>query len=76
LGRHPSLTPLKRLLINPLFFGSILVLLYENRAAMKTLINLIHLIKVVFLPSTFSHEKMPALIPVRVVTKVHPAQHR
>ncbi len=25
---------------------------------------------------TFSKEKMPALIPVRVVTKVHPDQHR
>ena len=24
----------------------------------------------------FSKEKMPALIPVRVVTKVHPDQHR
>ncbi len=42
---------------------------------MKTFNTLINLIKVVFLPSTFSREKMPALIPVRVVTKVHPAQH-
>jgi hypothetical protein len=25
---------------------------------------------------TFSNEKMPALIPVRVVTKIHPDQHR
>lgn len=25
---------------------------------------------------TFSNEKMPALIPVRVITKVHPDQHR
>lgn len=25
---------------------------------------------------TFSKEQMPALIPVRVVTKVHPEQHR
>jgi hypothetical protein len=25
---------------------------------------------------TFSKEKMPALIPVRVITKVHPDQHR
>jgi hypothetical protein len=40
---------------------------------MKTLNNLI---KALFLPFTFSREKMPALIPVRVVTKVHPDQHR
>lgn len=37
--------------------------------------NLIELIKVVTL-STFSQEKMPALIPVRVITKIHPDQHR
>jgi len=36
--------------------------------------TLIQLIKVVF--HTFSQEKMPALIPVRVVTKIHPHQHR
>jgi hypothetical protein len=40
---------------------------------MKTLINLI---KAVFELATFSQEKMPALIPVRVVTKVHPNQYR
>jgi hypothetical protein len=40
---------------------------------MKTLINLI---KALIEPSTFSHEKMPALIPVRVVTKIHPDQYR
>ena len=34
---------------------------------MKTLFNLI---KAVFEPATFSREKMPALIPVRVVTLV------
>jgi len=35
---------------------------------MKTLI---YLVKVLTL-NTFSQEKMPALIPVRVVTKIHP----
>lgn len=40
---------------------------------MKTLINLI---KVLILPSAFSGDKMPALIPVRVVTKVHPHQYK
>jgi|HubBroStandDraft_2_1064218.scaffolds.fasta_scaffold118322_5 hypothetical protein len=40
---------------------------------MKTLINLI---KAVFEPKTFSQEKMPELIPVRVVTKVYPNQYR
>lgn len=40
---------------------------------MKTLFNLI---KAAFEPATFSREKMPALIPVRVVTKVHPSQNR
>jgi hypothetical protein len=37
--------------------------------------NLIDLIKALTL-STFFQEKMPALIPVRVITKVHPDQHR
>jgi hypothetical protein len=40
---------------------------------MKTLINLI---KALIKPSTFSQEKMPELIPVRVVTKIHPDQYR
>jgi hypothetical protein len=40
---------------------------------MKTLINLI---KALIQLSTFSQEKMPALIPVRVVTKIHPDQYR
>lgn len=39
---------------------------------MKTII---HYLSILFL-STLSKEKMPALIPVRVVTKVHPEQHR
>jgi hypothetical protein len=37
--------------------------------------NLINLIKALTHP-TFSQEKMPALIPVRVVTKIHPNQPR
>ncbi|HUB60891.1 MAG TPA: hypothetical protein VL978_09325 [Puia sp.] len=40
---------------------------------MKTLFNLI---KAVLEPVTFSREKMPALIPVRVVTKVRPDQNK
>jgi hypothetical protein len=40
---------------------------------MKTLINLINAL---IQPSAFSQEKMPALIPVRVVTKIHPDLYR
>jgi hypothetical protein len=39
---------------------------------MKILIDLIK----AFTFHTFSQEKMPALIPVRVVTKIHPRQYR
>jgi hypothetical protein len=40
---------------------------------MKTMINfLTALVKTL----SFTKERMPALIPVRVVTKVHPEQHR
>jgi len=58
--------------INILIFGSKLAFIYTNRNSMKTfLANLI----AAFTP-TFTREKMPALIPVRVVTKVHPDQNR
>lgn len=40
---------------------------------MKTMIN--HLVNALYLLA-FSKEKMPALIPVRVITKIHPDQHR
>lgn len=40
---------------------------------MKTIIN--YLISVLGY-TAFSNEKMPALIPVRVITKIHPDQHR
>ena len=40
---------------------------------MKTILN--YLINVLTF-STFSKEKMPALIPVRVVTKFYTDQHR
>lgn len=39
---------------------------------MKTLENILN---TVLIALTFHKEKMPALIPVRVVTKVYPAQH-
>ena len=40
---------------------------------MKTMINFLNALVNIL---TFSKEQMPALIPVRVVTKVHPDQHR
>ncbi|HVS97851.1 MAG TPA: hypothetical protein VHE54_15255 [Puia sp.] len=40
---------------------------------MKTMINFLN---AVLTNLVFSKEQMPALIPVRVVTKVHPDQHR
>jgi hypothetical protein len=40
---------------------------------MKTII---HLLNAALDAITFSKEQMPALIPVRVITKVHPDQHR
>lgn len=40
---------------------------------MKIVINLINS---VLNQLTFSKEKMPTLIPVRVITKVHPDHHR
>ena len=62
----------KHYTINSLVFGSKLAYIYTNRNSMKTLLaNLI----AAFTP-TFSREKMPALIPVRVVTKVYPDQNR
>jgi len=73
LGLIGGQTEFNDLLIKCLFFGRKLAFIQENRATMKTLINLI---KAVFEPSTFSQEKMPALIPVRVVTKIHPNQYR
>jgi hypothetical protein len=39
---------------------------------MKTLTNILN---TALFALTFQKEKMPALIPVRVITKVHPAQH-
>ena len=39
---------------------------------MKTMINILNALVNTL---TFSKEQMPALIPVRVVTKVHPQQH-
>ncbi|HEY6900039.1 MAG TPA: hypothetical protein VI233_05325 [Puia sp.] len=42
---------------------------------MKTLSTLINNL-IISLTPAFSKEKMPALIPVRVVTKVHPVQNR
>jgi|GEM_PF-1006872 len=45
----------------------------SNMHVSKTLINLLN---AVLTTLTFSKEQMPALIPVRVVTKVHPDQHR
>jgi len=39
------------------------------KSIIRTLIN-------AFASSTFSNEKMPALIPVRVVTKIHPDHQR
>jgi hypothetical protein len=42
-----------------------------NRAIMKTIIQFLY----TFTNLAFSKEKMPALIPVRVVTKIHP-HHR
>ena len=54
----------------PCFFGSKLDYILAKPHSMKTLlINLI----ASFTP-TFSKEKMPALIPIRVVTKVFPDQ--
>jgi hypothetical protein len=38
--------------------------------------HLIEAINVLLSHLTFSKEKMPALIPVRVVTKVNPDHHR
>jgi hypothetical protein len=43
---------------------------------MKTMKSIIHSFLNVLATFTFSNEKMPALIPVRVITKVHPDQHR
>ncbi len=43
---------------------------------MKTMKNIIRSILNVLASHTFTNEKMPALIPVRVITKVHPDQHR
>jgi hypothetical protein len=40
---------------------------------MKTMINFLNALVNTL---TFQNEKMPALIPVRVITKVHPDQHR
>lgn len=40
---------------------------------MKTMINFLNAL---VNNLTFSKERMTALIPVRVVTKVHPDQHR
>ena len=46
---------------------------YYKSRTMKTMINFLNALVNTF---TFSKERMPALIPVRVVTKVRPDQHR
>jgi len=38
--------------------------------------NFIHFLNASLTTLTFSKEKMPALIPVRVITKVHPDLYR
>ena len=38
--------------------------------------NFIHFLNACLTTLTFSKEKMPALIPVRVITKVHPDLYR
>jgi hypothetical protein len=44
-----------------------------KRAIMKTIIQ--HLLNILD-HSAFSNEKMPALIPVKVITKIVPKQHQ
>ena len=56
-------------MISYLVFGRKLVSLILNRATMNTMINFL---KALVNTLTFSKEQMPALIPVRVITKVHP----
>jgi hypothetical protein len=43
---------------------------------MNTMKTLIATVNAVLTNLTFSKEKMPALIPVRVVTKINPDHHR
>jgi hypothetical protein len=70
MGKRITTQSRNRLKIIRLSFGRKLATLVKT-VQMKTIIQFLYTLNIL----AFSKEKMPALIPVRVITKIHP-DHR
>jgi hypothetical protein len=70
-GTHPINIRLQIPHSQHIIFWQQIGLLTTKPRTMKTLVNIL---ETVLTALTFQKDKMPALIPVRVITKVHPAQ--